>query len=789
MNIFKLFGTVVLDGASEVNGQLDSIDTKGSKAGKAFGALGSVAKGVGVAVSASAAGVTALGAAVTKMAASNDVIDKMSQKVGISTTAYQEWSYAMGQSGVDIGMLQTSMVKVTSSAQAAIDGNKGYAASFDELGVSITDADGKMRSQEDILNDTMLALADVEDTTKRAVLGQDLFGKSFSTLNPLLNAGSQGITDYKDRAHELGLVIDEDIVKSSASFGDTVSDMKDTLGALATNTLAPLLPVLGDVASSFTNLLAGKEGASEEFSGAISGFITKGIETIVNLLPSLIETGTTILFSLIEGLSSNTGAIVDTVASILLTLVDAIITNLPQLITAAIDIVLGLANGIVDNLPLLIEKIPDILIAVVNGLIDNLPTLILAGPKLMIGLAGGLIDAIPVLVASIPQIVTAIVGGLSDAIPEFIEMGKQIVAGLVQGLKDKASAAVDAVKDVGGKIANGFKNFFGIKSPSKLFAGFGKFMMEGLGEGLTDNAKLAINAATGIAGKIAGVFGGVAKGLAGAVVSSSSVLSGAVAGWESARGADTKDDDGEVTKGKVDFAGGISGILMSLLESSAPFQEMMEKLSPLIQMVADFFGQLITPLMPLVDILADLLPTILQSLMPIMEAFIWMIEKVIVPVVGFLSNLITSIYNGVVDIVNWIISFLNKIPFVNISWRMSKADGSTPSTATSSDSTKEASSKGGTQLSAITGPTRDLLSDLLSPLASLNTLTGTTNRIYDLLDARLGNGMGNKGLVIQNVTVNTNGVDGRKLGTDFMDAVEAELSRRGNWNARGYANA
>ena len=302
MNIFKLVGSVVLDGAPNVESQLDSIDTKGKKAGSAFETFGKVAKGVGTAVTIAGTGITALGAAVTKVAGQNDVIDKMSQKIGISTTSYQEWSYAMGQSGVDISKLQTAMVKVTDAADKALNGNKAYASSFATLGVALTNADGSMRSQEEILNESVLALADMEDTTQRAIIGNDLFGKSFSEMNPLLNEGSDGIAALKDRAHELGIILDEETIKSSVNFGDILSDLQQSLGAVATKGLAPLMPALQGAAEALTGLLSGREGAGEEFSSAITDFITKGIDTIINMLPTLMEAGTNILFSLIMAL-------------------------------------------------------------------------------------------------------------------------------------------------------------------------------------------------------------------------------------------------------------------------------------------------------------------------------------------------------------------------------------------------------------------------------------------------------------------------------------------------------
>jgi phage-related protein len=811
MNIFKLVGSVVLDGASNVESQLDSIDTKGKKAGSAFETFGKVAKGVGTAVTVAGTGLTALGAAVTKVAGQNDVIDKMSQKIGISTTSYQEWSYAMGQSGVDVSKLQTAMVKVTDAADKALNGNEAYAASFATLGVALTNADGSMRSQEEILNESVLALADMEDTTQRAIIGNDLFGKSFSDMNPLLNEGSDGITALKDRAHELGIVIDEEAIKSSVAFGDILSDLQQSLGALVTNGLSPLMSPLQEAAEALTGLLTGREGAGEEFSSAITGFITKGIDTIINMLPNLVEAGTNILFSLIDGLTANIDSIVGTATSIIFTLVDAIIDNLPELLTGAIEIVLALANGIIDAIPELLERLPEIIIAIVDGLLQNLPTLILAGPQIMIALIKGIIDAIPTLVASIPQIIKAIVDGFAGAVGEFVQLGKNVIDGLVQGIKDFAMKPVDAVVNAGKKVVDGFKKFFGIKSPSKLFASFGKFMMEGLGIGIKENSDEAEEEATTVADKIAGVFGGIGKKLVSSVPALSSMLDGITSGFASGG-----------------IAGAIGGGAMALASESPQFQELIDKLTPVMETLTELFGKLIEPLLPLVDILISQLSPVFESLSPllsvlgevlgifanivlatlmpalsllspVLDIITSLLQNIVLPVVKMLYSAFAFVYNGIARAINGIISAIDSIPFIDIKWRMPEMDSELPvadsdsTTDTNYDSSTDAkaskSTKGGTQISEITGATRDLFVDILSPLASLDSLTGIGTRIYDLLDSRLVASGSNGNIVINELTINTNGVDGNRLGEEFMDAVEIELRRRNASGARGYANA
>jgi len=71
---------------------------------------------IGVAL---AAGVTAM-AAITKQAINTgDEFAKMSQKVGVSVESLSRLGYAAGQSGVELGQLQSGLVKLAKNASDA----------------------------------------------------------------------------------------------------------------------------------------------------------------------------------------------------------------------------------------------------------------------------------------------------------------------------------------------------------------------------------------------------------------------------------------------------------------------------------------------------------------------------------------------------------------------------------------------------------------------------------------------------------------------------------------------
>lgn len=73
----------------------------------------------------------------------------------------------------------------------------------------------------------------------------------------------------------------------------------------------------------------------------------------------------------------------------------------------------------------------------------------------------------------------------------FIEFGKNLLQGLANGIKSGVSAAVNAAGEAVEAVKNKVKNFFGINSPSKLFAQYGEWNMEGLAIGMQAGAPMA----------------------------------------------------------------------------------------------------------------------------------------------------------------------------------------------------------------------------------------------------------------------------------------------------------
>jgi hypothetical protein len=84
----------------------------------------------------------------------------------------------------------------------------------------------------------------VESETQRDIIAQQLFGKSYQELIPLINLGADGLADMTKEAHDVGAVMSEEAVTGLADFNDKLAAMKAGLRGLLGRFLAPLIPVL-----------------------------------------------------------------------------------------------------------------------------------------------------------------------------------------------------------------------------------------------------------------------------------------------------------------------------------------------------------------------------------------------------------------------------------------------------------------------------------------------------------------------------------------------------------------
>jgi hypothetical protein len=320
---------------------------------------------------------------VTETAAAGDAIDKNSQRLGMTNEAYQEWTYILSQNGADISTLTTGMRTLTNQIDALGSGSKTAAASFEKLGLSYEDLSKLTGEQQFSL--VVERLQGISDQTERNAIANDVLGRSYMDLVPLLNQSADSVENLRQRAHETGQIMTDEGVTAAVNYTDAMDTLSRSFDGFKQRIGAQILPGITEVAEGLTDLLTGGEDASEK--------IQQGIDETLDAVEEILPEIGSIAGRLAGALTDNAGDIIDRFIS---SLADFLSEDYPQIIYAAIEqalkIVTSLSKGITDNADEVADAIPDIIGALLNALLDALPDVIASGEDVAQALSDAVID-------------------------------------------------------------------------------------------------------------------------------------------------------------------------------------------------------------------------------------------------------------------------------------------------------------------------------------------------------------------------------------------------------------
>ena len=346
------------------NGELKSLGKTSEEVGFSLDDLAKlITAGVAVAITALGAAAVATGKKLWDMAnetaKAGDEIDKQSQKLGVSAENYQKLSYAMERCGADVDDFKKGAANISKTLASVSNGADESATAIGQLGVSMKNANGTIRSTEDVLLDTIAALADMDDETERNAKANEIFGKSYQELAPLLNSGADGIRDLMNEAEEYGMVMSDEAVKASAAFEDSLTKLKGTLGGIKNNLGAALLSPLTTLVDGFSDLAAGVDGSEQKISEGINGIV----ETITKIVPKATEAITKLALELSR--PENIEMLLDAGITMIGSIIDGVVQAIPQLIDTALTAVGTLLSHIpgLSILGDLIKEHKDLIIA------------------------------------------------------------------------------------------------------------------------------------------------------------------------------------------------------------------------------------------------------------------------------------------------------------------------------------------------------------------------------------------------------------------------------------------
>lgn len=192
--------------------QSQDTEEKVDRIGKAFGALGAAAAALGAVVG-------SLGAVKDAFDFAGDLKDTAGA-LGITTDALQEYQYAAAMSGSSADAMSKALQKFTVQAADAQAGTGALKDLFDEYGVSVTDAVGKLKSTEKLLSDFATITQSAASSQEQLAGVTKLLGDESAPLVDVFKQGAGALSELRTEAHEAGAIMQSDLIETAADLGE-----------------------------------------------------------------------------------------------------------------------------------------------------------------------------------------------------------------------------------------------------------------------------------------------------------------------------------------------------------------------------------------------------------------------------------------------------------------------------------------------------------------------------------------------------------------------------------------
>lgn len=369
--------------------------------------------GMMAAAAAGTAAAAAFGVAVRNTVNAADDMSKAASKIGIPTEELSRLKYAADLSGVSFEGLQGAVGRLSRVMNDAKNGSTEAVDTFNQLGISATNADGSLKSASQVLTEVSSKFASMPDGAEKTALAMELMGRSGANMIPLLNGGAEAMSSLMAEADSFGQVFSEQMGKDAEAFNDNISRLTGLMGNLAAKVATEILPHLVQL----TDWLVANKDSFTTWSQAIVGaFVRLGQDFMT--LKAEIEAVATFINNAWDATVAKTNEVLAAMQQFAAGIVAAFAAIPEQMAQIGADIINGLWNGIQNKW------------GEVKGKVT--------------GLAAGIKDSF----TSFFQI--------RSPSRVMMEVGQYVMEGLGQGMESMSGGVTDIASSIASTVSNAF---------------------------------------------------------------------------------------------------------------------------------------------------------------------------------------------------------------------------------------------------------------------------------------------------------------------------------------------
>lgn len=204
-----------------------------------------------------------------EQAAAAGEIQDVAMQTGLSTEAVQRYQYACDMIGVSFDTVASSQAKMIQSMADVQSGSETAAATWNQLGIEVMNADGSLRDAQEVFLEVIDVLGQIENVTQRDAVSMEIFGRSAQDLNPLIVQGTDAFQAFYDEASDVKDILTDVQLETLAGLDDEMHRVEARLESGANSMALKFTPALQEF---YEKTSEGIKGIEEDF--AASGLVT-----------------------------------------------------------------------------------------------------------------------------------------------------------------------------------------------------------------------------------------------------------------------------------------------------------------------------------------------------------------------------------------------------------------------------------------------------------------------------------------------------------------------------------
>ena len=191
--------------------------------------------------------------AVAEIAEKADALNNLASVVGSTTQNLERLQFMANLADASVESMNHAMVILSRNMAEADSGGKEQIETFKKLGISIHDANGKLRDSGELMPELIGKFSEIPSKSERIKVAQEALGRGALELLPLLNKEAEELQEIARSFDELGGAFSEEYVERSAKFADNMKLMTFSFNNMKRELSTSLIPAFSSFIEIWLN--------------------------------------------------------------------------------------------------------------------------------------------------------------------------------------------------------------------------------------------------------------------------------------------------------------------------------------------------------------------------------------------------------------------------------------------------------------------------------------------------------------------------------------------------------